>query len=127
MILFTASGAGLISPPAVPVYAASKAGVIAFARSIATPFHKRGIRVNCLCPGFCPTNIAGPGFFDSFPREHLMPIELFVTHVRRLMEDRTAIGEVVEISGSEHFVHAVPEPSNESMRAILQVVSSDTF
>lgn len=126
-LLFTASSAALIPPKAVPVYAGSKAGVVHFSRCIADPFMKRGIRVNCLCPGFSETNIAGPGFFATFPQEHLMPIELYVKHVRDLIKDETANGKVIEISGKEHFLHSVPEPSNDSMRAVLHVVDSDTF
>jgi NAD(P)-dependent dehydrogenase (short-subunit alcohol dehydrogenase family) len=126
-LLFTASSAALIPPSAVPVYGGSKAGVVQFSRCIASPYMKRGVRVNCLCPGFSHTNIAGPGFFEVFPQEHLMPVELYVKHVRDLITDDTANGKVIEISGKEHFLHHVPEPSNDSMRAILKVVDSDTF
>lgn len=126
-LLFSASSAALIPPSAVPVYGGSKAGVVHFSRCIASPYSKRRIRVNCLCPGFSHTNIAGPGFFESFPQEHLMPIELYVKHVRDLIDDEAANGKVIETSGKEYFLHNVPEPSNDSMREILTVVDSDTF
>ena len=126
-LLFTASSAALIPPSAVPAYGGSKSGVVQFSRCIAGPYKRKGVRVNCLCPGFSHTNIAGPGFFEAFPQEHLMPVELYVKHVRDLINDETANGKVIEISGKEHFLHSTPEPSNDSMRAILKVVDSDTF
>lgn len=101
-MLFTASSAALIPPSAVPAYAGSNAGVVNFSWCIAGPYRKRGIRVNYVCLGFSHTNIAGPGFFEAFPQEHLIPVSLYVKHVRDLISDDTADGIVIEISGKEH-------------------------
>lgn len=68
--------------------------------------------MNRLCPGFSHTNIARPGFFKAFPQKRLMPIDLYVKHVRDLISDEAASGMVIEISGSNFFLHAVPNPSN---------------
>jgi hypothetical protein len=47
-----------------------------------------------------------------------MPQELYVKHVHDLISDDTACGKEIEISGQKHFLHIVPEPLNENMRAI---------
>jgi len=47
-LIFTTSLSGLIPPPAVPVYAGAKAGIVGVFRSIAPAYIKRGIRVNRL-------------------------------------------------------------------------------
>src|SRR3546814_19732821 len=50
-IVNTASGAGLISMPAIAIHSASKAATIHMTRVAGLTYAKRGIRVNCVCPG----------------------------------------------------------------------------
>jgi NAD(P)-dependent dehydrogenase (short-subunit alcohol dehydrogenase family) len=50
-IVNTASGAGLISMPAIAIYSAAKAATIHMTRVAGLTYAKLGIRVNCVCPG----------------------------------------------------------------------------
>jgi NAD(P)-dependent dehydrogenase (short-subunit alcohol dehydrogenase family) len=52
---------GLGAAPATSVYSAAKAGVIAFTRAAAVEYGRKGIRVNCLCPGFIHTEMSAGG------------------------------------------------------------------
>ena len=47
----TASIAGLVGAPANPAYTASKHGVIGLTRALAVELGRRGVTVNCVCPG----------------------------------------------------------------------------
>jgi NAD(P)-dependent dehydrogenase (short-subunit alcohol dehydrogenase family) len=50
---------GLNAAPFTSVYSAAKAGVISLTKSAAIEYGARGIRVNCICPGYIHTEIMG--------------------------------------------------------------------
>ena len=52
---------GLGAAPATSVYSAAKAGVISFTKAAAVEYGRRGIRANCLCPGFIHTEMSAGG------------------------------------------------------------------
>jgi 15-hydroxyprostaglandin dehydrogenase (NAD) len=55
VIINTASMGGLLPMPTSPVYAATKAGVVNFSRSLAYLAEEANIRVNAICPTFTET------------------------------------------------------------------------
>jgi NAD(P)-dependent dehydrogenase (short-subunit alcohol dehydrogenase family) len=48
---------GLVSEPFLAVYSASKGAVVMLTRGIALDYAARGIRCNCICPGWVDTKI----------------------------------------------------------------------
>jgi len=54
-IINWASVGGLNGGPYTGVYAATKAGVISFTKTAAIEAGSRGVRVNCICPGYVKT------------------------------------------------------------------------
>ncbi len=50
-IINTASVAGLKSHPYCAAYCASKGGVVMLTKALAVEYGRKGLRVNCLCPG----------------------------------------------------------------------------
>lgn len=59
-IVNTASSSGLVGEQGIPAYNASKGAVIQLTRQLAADYTRRGIRVNCVCPGWVPTGFNDP-------------------------------------------------------------------
>jgi meso-butanediol dehydrogenase/(S,S)-butanediol dehydrogenase/diacetyl reductase len=59
-IVNTASSSGLVGEQGMPAYNASKGAVIQLTRQLAADYTRRGIRVNCVCPGWVPTGFNDP-------------------------------------------------------------------
>lgn len=72
-IVNAASTAAMAGLPCGAAYAASKGGVLAFTRSIAVEYAKRGVRANCICPGDIGTNMTADVRFPSSMDFKLMP------------------------------------------------------
>lgn len=59
VIINIASVSGITGNPGQANYAASKAGIVAFTKSVAKELAKRKIRANCIAPGFIETAMTG--------------------------------------------------------------------
>ena len=59
-IVNTASVGGLFGVGGLSAYAASKGAVVNITRQLATDYRRRGVRVNCVCPGWVPTGFNDP-------------------------------------------------------------------
>lgn len=64
-LIFMASVAGIRGVPGNGLYAASKGGLIAYARSLTAELGSKGIRVNCVLPGMVETPMIHKGTFDE--------------------------------------------------------------
>jgi NAD(P)-dependent dehydrogenase (short-subunit alcohol dehydrogenase family) len=97
-ILSIASGRGVAGQPRAAHYAASKAGVIAFTKSLAMELAPHNITVNAVCPGATDTPMSRIGFTpEQFKRREEIPPLLdgltqkdeIVGLVRYLLSDAT--------------------------------------
>lgn len=97
-ILSIASGRGVAGQARSAHYAASKAGVIAFTKSLAVELAPHNITVNCVCPGATDTPMSRAGMTaEQFKeREKIPPLMDGLTHkeeivglVRYLLSDST--------------------------------------
>ena len=57
-IVNTASSAGIMGVAYTSAYAASKGGVVMLTKELAVEYGRRGLRVNCICPGGVDTPLA---------------------------------------------------------------------
>lgn len=111
-IVNIASVAGLMGNAGQTNYAASKAGVIAFARSLAREVGGRGITVNAVAPGFIATAMT-----DALPEDvkkaylEIIPLKKFglpkdvSSAVKFLLSDDAAYitGQVISVNGGMYM------------------------
>jgi 3-oxoacyl-[acyl-carrier protein] reductase len=72
-----ASTNGLLGEAGLAHYNASKAGVILLTKTLAIELAPYNIRVNCVCPGFIKTELAGEaGYDEAFIAEYVKKIPL---------------------------------------------------
>lgn len=90
-IVNLSSVSAIAGNPGQANYAAAKAGVIAFTRSMAKELARRNIRVNCVAPGFIDTDMT-----------HALPAEL-VDGVKNLIPMRR-LGKAEEVAPIVRFL-----------------------
>ncbi len=102
VIVNTASMGGLVPMPTNPVYAASKAGVIQFSRSLAY-LAGEGIRVNAICPTYTDTPLVqagGEAAMEFMKREvgGILKPEQVAEGVLELIRDDSRAGAVMRVT-----------------------------
>ncbi len=102
VIVNTASMAGLVPAPATPVYAATKAGVVHLARTLAW-LGREDIRVCAVCPTFTHTPLfdrGGEPAFEMARREAggILEPQQVAEGVLELVRDDTRAGAVMRVT-----------------------------
>jgi 3-oxoacyl-[acyl-carrier protein] reductase len=90
-LVFVGSEAGTYGSPGLGAYAASKAGLVAFCRSLASEVGSRGVRVNVVSPGPVETTLLA-----DLPPER-----------REALQSRTALGRLAtpdDVAGAVRFL-----------------------
>ena len=85
-IVTTASVNAFFVEPDFAAYCASKGGVVGLTRALGLDYAKRGIRVNCVCPGYMDTGMVAPYFGEGDEGQH----------ARRAAGEHHAIGRIAQ-------------------------------
>lgn len=89
-------------------YAASKAGVVAFSKSVALELGSRGVRVNCVAPGFIETDMTEAlsddvkqKIMDKIPLQRMGSSKDVADAVKFLLSDQSAYitGHTLSVNG----------------------------
>ena len=94
-IVMCASIAGLTSHPYAAAYCASKGGVVMLTRALAVEYGRKGVRVNCVCPGRVET---------PFVQQFAFPEGVSPRAFARLMPLRDEGGTPAEIAALITFL-----------------------
>ena len=92
VLINVASIAGFASMPSVASYAASKAFLISFSRSLQAELADTGVRVQCLCPGYTRTEIHSRETFTGFDVERV-PAHLWMAPEAVVAESLAALAQ----------------------------------
>ena len=94
LVVNVASIAGTVPVPLLPVYAATKAGVISLTRSLNAALDADGVRVHALCPAFVATPMAS---FTGMQSDEMIQPEDCAEVVRMLLRlsPRARVPQVV--------------------------------
>ena len=103
VIINTASMGGLLPMPGSPVYAAAKAGVINFTRSLQYLALESNIRVNAICPSFTDTPLvrqAGEERLEEMKQMvgGILQPEDIAAGVVELVEDDSRAGAIMRVT-----------------------------
>lgn len=99
---------GLMGNPGQIAYAASKAGLIGFTKSLAKELASKKIRANAICPGFIATDMTDElpektkeAYFEQIPTGRFGTTEEVSNLVNFLLSDASSYitGEVIKIDG----------------------------
>lgn len=116
-VVSTASTAGLDGIAYAAAYAASKAGIIAMTKSLATEYAPKGVRFNAICPGRVRTEI-GTGLLpieDQDPAISVRPSKLL---------GKIETGEPEDIAGA--FAYLASDDAAYVSGAVLVVDGAQT-
>ena len=105
---------GLNASPFTAVYSAAKAGVVSLTKTAAVEFGDKGIRVNCVCPGYIRTEIMGasldnyPGATEHTPMKRLGQPHEVAEVAAFLASDRASFvsGAVIPVDGGRSVLIA---------------------
>ena len=117
VIVNVASEAGLIGIPGQVAYNVSKAGMIQLTKSCAVDLAKKGIRVNCVCPGTTQTPLV-----DAAINRAADPVE-----ARRKLESvrpLNRLGKVEEIAAAILFMAS--EEAGYATGSVLSIDGGNT-
>jgi NAD(P)-dependent dehydrogenase (short-subunit alcohol dehydrogenase family) len=107
-IIMISSMASRYGIPNVVAYAASKSAIEGMTRSLAVEWSPRGVRVNCIAPGFIATAMSSKAFENDPARKERV---LARTPLRRLGEPAdVALAALYLASDSSKFVTGIVLP-----------------
>jgi len=107
-IVNVASDAGRVGSYGETVYAGAKGGVIAFTKSLAREVTRKGVRVNCICPGPTDTPLFATqsdkmkeALTNAIPMKRLAKASEIADGILFFASDRSSFvtGQVLSVSG----------------------------
>ncbi|KAJ7090866.1 NAD-P-binding protein [Mycena belliarum] len=127
-LILTASVFGYFPSRAMPLYAASKAGIINFMRSAAQYYADKHITVNAISPNLVDTPIAPDVLFVPFrERKLLSDLQLVLDQFGKVLGESTLNGQALSISQENVWVHPADTYMLEKNGPACDLISVEIF
>jgi len=124
MMLILLEAAGIYCSPILPIYTASKHGVLGLGRSMAGMLAKENIRVNVTLPGTVKTNFVDKDTWKFFPEGHFTTLDNIAEGVYGIIEDESMVGQAIEISKDKTYRRKQLEYCDDSQKATMEAAQS---
>ncbi|MEM8492079.1 MAG: SDR family oxidoreductase [Pseudomonadota bacterium] len=109
-VVNVASIGGFIEAPNVATYAATKAFLVSFSRSLKRELRDAGVAVQCLCPGYTRTEIHDLAGMDGFDKQRV-PDELWMESSDVVGQSLLALAQSdppwLLVTGSQNVAHSL--------------------
>ncbi|KAJ6456477.1 NAD-P-binding protein [Mycena sanguinolenta] len=127
-LILTASVFAYYPSRAMPLYAASKAGVINFMRSAAQYYAAKDIIINAIAPNLVDTPIAPDVLFAPFrERKLLSDVELVLEQFQKCLGESTINGQALSICQDKIWVHPPDTHMFEENDPACELISVQLF
>ncbi|KAJ7354460.1 NAD-P-binding protein [Mycena albidolilacea] len=127
-LILTASVFAYYPSRAMPLYAASKAGIINFMRSAAQYYASKNITVNAVAPNLVDTPIAPDVLFVPFrERKLLSDMQLVLDQFQKFLGGSTINGQALSISQDNVWVHPADTHMFEENDPACELISVELF
>ncbi|KAJ7765097.1 NAD-P-binding protein [Mycena maculata] len=127
-LILTASVFGYFPSRAMPLYAASKAGIINFMRSTAQYYAGKNITINSVAPNLVDTPIAPEVLFIPFrERKLLSDIQLVLDQFEKLLGESTLNGQALSVKADNAWVHPADTHMLEENLPACDLISVEIF
>ncbi|KAF7326098.1 NAD(P)-binding protein [Mycena kentingensis (nom. inval.)] len=127
-LILTASVFGYFACRAMPMYAASKAGIVHFMRSAAEYYADKGVTVNCVSPNLVDTMIAPDQLFVPFREQNLLSeMSVVLEQFQKFLGDSKLNGQALSVSQDNVWAHPPDEHMLAENKPACDLISVEIF
>ncbi|KAJ7213140.1 NAD-P-binding protein, partial [Mycena pura] len=127
-LIMTASVFGYFPSKAMPMYAASKAGIVNFMRSAAQYYADKHITINAVSPNLVDTMIAPEVLFVPFREKKLLSeMHVVLEQFQKCLGDSDINGQALSISQENVWVHPADRHMLDKNKPACDLISVEIF
>ncbi|EXJ92464.1 hypothetical protein A1O3_01015 [Capronia epimyces CBS 606.96] len=118
---------GLYAPETLPIYAATKHGIVGFVRGFGKHLAREQITLNAVCPSVVRTTMTSTsGFSEKLDRLGLLtPMSSVIDAYKSMLGNSQVSGECFEAGPHGYKIKSAAEYSDEDMKRTMAIISEN--